>query len=151
MRNTIRKVTMVVPVLMISCQVSLKPKTGPLAIHSRITSAAALNAAGRPVALAVDLAKRVNQVRERVGLILRPSQQFECPLGHAEGDVPVIRPARGAVVAIVGHEAEADDVAGLLAIRTPEIFDDIAPEADPLAGALRAAFGDDQAHPVGVR
>ena len=29
-RNTIRKVTMVVPVLMTSCQVSEKPKSGPV-------------------------------------------------------------------------------------------------------------------------
>jgi hypothetical protein len=40
MRNTIRKVTMVVPVLMTSCQVSLKPKIGLVTIHTTITSAA---------------------------------------------------------------------------------------------------------------
>ena len=34
-RNTIRNVTMVVPVLMTSCQVSLKPKTGPVTIHTQ--------------------------------------------------------------------------------------------------------------------
>src|SRR6187402_2094878 len=39
--NTIRKVTMVVPVLMTSCQVSEKPNTGPVAAQITITSRAA--------------------------------------------------------------------------------------------------------------
>ena len=67
MRNTIRKVTIVVPVLMTSCQVSLKPKSGPVSAHSAMTAHAATNATGRPAAFAVHLAKRVNQVRDRVG------------------------------------------------------------------------------------
>ena len=37
-RNTIRKVMMVVPVLMMSCQVSEKWNTGPVTAQTRITS-----------------------------------------------------------------------------------------------------------------
>src|ERR1043166_8506720 len=69
MRNTIRNVMMVVPVLMMSCQVSLKPKSGPVIAQSAITATAAVNAIGRPVTFAVALAKRVNQVLDRVGRI----------------------------------------------------------------------------------
>jgi hypothetical protein len=50
MRNTIRKVTMVVPVLTMSCQVSEKPKKGPLTAHAMMTSTQSRNAIGRPVA-----------------------------------------------------------------------------------------------------
>lgn len=49
-RNTIRKVTMVVPVLTMSCQVSEKPKKGPLTAHAMMTSTQSRNAIGRPVA-----------------------------------------------------------------------------------------------------
>src|SRR5690349_16900508 len=54
---------MVVPVLMISCQVSLKPKIGPLSAHAMMMSTAVQNVAGRPEARAVDFAKRVNRLR----------------------------------------------------------------------------------------
>src|SRR5689334_16405139 len=43
-RNTIRKVTMVVPVLITSCHVSEKWKIGPVTIQTRITSTASPNA-----------------------------------------------------------------------------------------------------------
>src|SRR2546421_8051645 len=49
MRKTIRKVTMVVPVLITSCQVSEKWKSGPVASHSAMTSAARPNAQELPV------------------------------------------------------------------------------------------------------
>src|SRR5690349_12398117 len=49
-RNTIRNVTMVVPVLITSCQVSLKWKIGPITAQATITAAAAANAHGVPVA-----------------------------------------------------------------------------------------------------
>ena len=39
-RKTIRKVTMVVPVLMTSCQVSLKWKSGPVTAQTRMTTTA---------------------------------------------------------------------------------------------------------------
>src|SRR5437016_14561694 len=48
MMNTMRKVMMVVAVLMTSCQVSEKPKTGPVAAHTRITTTADQKAAADP-------------------------------------------------------------------------------------------------------
>src|SRR5437016_188509 len=48
MRNTIRKVTMVVLVLMTSCQVSEKAKKGPLTSQMMIESTASPNAAELP-------------------------------------------------------------------------------------------------------
>ena len=43
-RKTIRNVTMVVPVLMTSCQVSEKPKIGPVTAQTRTTPSASPNA-----------------------------------------------------------------------------------------------------------
>src|SRR5688572_2357339 len=48
MRNTIRKVTMVVPVLMTSCQVSEKWNTGPVTAQMTSTAAAMMKAHGLP-------------------------------------------------------------------------------------------------------
>jgi hypothetical protein len=48
-RNTIRKVMIVVPVLITSCQVSLKPKIGPVTIHTMITESARKNVLGLPL------------------------------------------------------------------------------------------------------
>src|SRR5215217_4720300 len=69
MRNTIRNVTMVVLVLMTSCQVSLKPKRGPVMAHVRMMAAAMRKAAGRPVACAVHFASRVKRDFGLVGRI----------------------------------------------------------------------------------
>ena len=49
MRKTIRKVTMVVPVLMTSCHVSEKPKSGPVAAQTRMTPRAVAKAHEPPV------------------------------------------------------------------------------------------------------
>ena len=46
--NTIRKVTMVVVVLMTSCHVSEKPKSGPVTAHRTSSEAAATRANGEP-------------------------------------------------------------------------------------------------------
>src|SRR5829696_2743329 len=73
MRKTIRKVTMVVPVLMTSCQVSEKPKSGPVTAQTTTTPAATAKAGGRPVARAVHLAKRVNHEVDFDGLTDFPS------------------------------------------------------------------------------
>src|SRR5690606_31193137 len=62
-RNTIRKVMIVVPVLITSCQVSLKPNIGPDTAHPSTTSTAMMKVAGRPVARAAPFAKRVNHAR----------------------------------------------------------------------------------------
>src|SRR3989442_1054262 len=48
-RNTMRKVTIVVPVLITSCQVSEKPKIGPVTSHTRMTSTATVNAQAEPM------------------------------------------------------------------------------------------------------
>src|SRR4030095_14298847 len=48
MRNTIRNVTIVVPVLMTSCHVSEKWKIGPVTAHARMTATATENAQELP-------------------------------------------------------------------------------------------------------
>ena len=53
------KVTMVVPVLMTSCQSSEKWKTGPSAPHTRTVASAAQNAVGEPAHRVTLLAKRI--------------------------------------------------------------------------------------------
>src|SRR4051812_49292774 len=55
--NTIRKVTMVVPVLMTSCHVSENLNMGPVIPHTTITNIAEINAIGLPVALVTLLEK----------------------------------------------------------------------------------------------
>src|SRR5688572_9933378 len=66
-RNTIRNVTIVVPVLMMSCQVSLKPNSGPVTAHDRMIATATQNVAGCPALRAVLLANRVNHDPLRYG------------------------------------------------------------------------------------
>ncbi len=58
MRKTMRKVTMVVEVLITSCQVSLKSKNGPLIAHNRINPRATTKVGGRPAQLDRRWAKR---------------------------------------------------------------------------------------------
>ena len=48
-RNTMRKVTMEVEVLMTSCQVSLKPNSGPVIPHTTMMAMAPMKVAGLPV------------------------------------------------------------------------------------------------------
>src|SRR5690242_14245618 len=57
-RNTIRKVMIVVPVLITNCQVSPKWKNGPLAAQTATINTAARKVAGRPDWRAVASAKR---------------------------------------------------------------------------------------------
>jgi len=64
-----RKVTIVVPVLMTSCQVSEKPKSGPVKAHKIMAETAVAKAAGWPAARAVHLANRVNHDLDFVALI----------------------------------------------------------------------------------
>src|SRR5215212_2752814 len=59
-RNTIRKVTIVVPVLMTSCQVSEKPKNGPVTAQTIMSTTESANVRGFPVARATAPAKAVN-------------------------------------------------------------------------------------------
>ena len=62
-----RKVTIVVPVLITSCQVSLQPKSGPLTSQASTTSNARPKVNGWPVARDVALVKRTNQRLRPVG------------------------------------------------------------------------------------
>src|SRR5688572_21474193 len=70
MRNTIRNVTTVVPVLITSCHVSLYPKNGPVTAQATTTDSARRKVYGRPEMRALVLANPVNQLRDFVGLIL---------------------------------------------------------------------------------
>src|SRR5947209_17258191 len=69
MRKTIRKVTIVVPVLMTSCQVFEKPKSGPLPAQMRITTNASRNAQADPTIAAVCSANR----RKNICMSIYPS------------------------------------------------------------------------------
>src|SRR4051812_1098422 len=60
-KNTIKLVMIVVVVLMMSCQVSLKPKIGPLMAQTMTQPSAMMNAIGCPTAFAMAPAKRENQ------------------------------------------------------------------------------------------
>jgi len=55
-KKTIRKVRMVVPVLMTSCQVSEKWNSGPVSAQATMTSTAMKKIVGRPTADEVSLA-----------------------------------------------------------------------------------------------
>ena len=61
-RNTIRKVTIVVPVLITSCQVSLNLNSGPVIAHAAITSRARPKLNGRPAKRDAALARRENML-----------------------------------------------------------------------------------------
>src|SRR5690242_16841835 len=56
-RNTIRNVTIVVPVLMTNCHVSENPNSGPLVPQATTTPAANMKVEARPAANDVRLAK----------------------------------------------------------------------------------------------
>jgi len=58
-RNTIRKVTIVVPVLITSCHVLEKPKTGPVIIQAKTARQASKKVTGRPIARAMTFEMRV--------------------------------------------------------------------------------------------
>src|SRR5688572_16813353 len=70
MRNTIKKVMMVVPVFITNCQVSLKPNRGPLTAQTTIISTATTNVAGLPAIRDVHFANRENHDFDFVGLIV---------------------------------------------------------------------------------
>src|SRR5262245_5265058 len=68
-RNTMRKVTMVVPVFTTSCQVSLQWKMGPVTAQTTMTASAIAKASGLPVVRAVHFEKRVNRDEDFAGVI----------------------------------------------------------------------------------
>ena len=61
---------MVVPVFIISCQVSLKPNIGPVIAQIMMTATARKKVPGLPAARAVHLANRENHDWDLVGLIV---------------------------------------------------------------------------------
>lgn len=52
---------MVVPVLMMSCQVSVKPKIGPVAAYTITIITAPMNVAGQPVRCVIFVEKRLKK------------------------------------------------------------------------------------------
>ncbi len=80
-----RKVTIVVPVLITSCQVSLKPKTGPVAAQITTMATAVANVAGFPDAFATAIAMRVKKLWSLLSLAMDTSPDFTSPVrpnGH---------------------------------------------------------------------
>jgi hypothetical protein len=69
MRKTIRNVTIVVPVLITSCHVSLYPKTGPAAAQAMTVRTAMPNVVGLAEAFAVHRAKAGNHAIDFLMLI----------------------------------------------------------------------------------
>ncbi len=69
-RNTIRKVTMVVEVLITSCQVSLKWNSGPEAAQISTSATARMKVAGRPVVVERKLENRENHCVRIVASVL---------------------------------------------------------------------------------
>src|SRR6185503_2792756 len=70
-RNTMRNVTMVVPVLITSCQVSEKPNSGPVAAQTSTVAQAAKNAVGDPARVEACRA-RSWKCQVRLGSCIRP-------------------------------------------------------------------------------
>src|SRR5688500_15491337 len=77
MRNTMRNVTIVVPVLMTSCHVSLKPNIGPVTLHTTTVPSASEKAAGVPEMCEVHFAKRPKEVVDLVAFIIRLRVQLQ--------------------------------------------------------------------------
>src|SRR6478672_8719287 len=90
MRNTIRNVTMVVPVLMTSCQVSEKWNAGPLSAHTSTIRSADRKVHGVPTACAVvvDAAWRRMPARPAPDRLGHAARQVEPVVGQL---VPVLR------------------------------------------------------------
>jgi hypothetical protein len=60
-RNTMRKVTIVVPVLIASCQVSLKPNAGPEKAQTTTSASATMNAQYEPTMVAAQVENRLKR------------------------------------------------------------------------------------------
>ena len=73
MRNTIRNVTIVVPVLMTSCQVSENANIGPLAAHAITIRQQIRNVIGAPAARATAFEAVVNTRSIDIGVDFSPS------------------------------------------------------------------------------
>src|SRR5689334_8228176 len=85
MMNTIRNVTIVVPVLITSCQVLEKPRSGPVQAQTTRTATAATKTQGWPNTFAV---REVNLVKKPTLLPLLFSVLMATPCGvtpHAYG------------------------------------------------------------------
>ena len=74
---------MVVPVLIVSCQVSLKRKRGPQTSQRRTAPDAKAKADGLPAARDVALAKWVNHVRDLTGRMILSSVQGDFAASNA--------------------------------------------------------------------
>jgi hypothetical protein len=98
-----RKVTMVVPVLMINCQVSEKPKTGPVAAQMITMIQQIMNATAWPVAWATASATWVNHLFHSWSANCHRSVATlaSVMLGNTFGDQPMFV-ALGQTLAILG-------------------------------------------------
>jgi len=76
--NTIKKVTIVVPVLMTSCQVSDQPKSGPETAQSRTTAIASTKVDERPTCRST---QRANRAKSGVALVSTSEVGSEDPSG----------------------------------------------------------------------
>src|SRR5688572_7559419 len=74
-----------------------------------------------------------------------------CSIGPEESDVPVERACPLPRVVGIGHQADGDDVPGLLAEDLAVILEQVASIGTPLADASGTAVDYDRAHTVGVR
>src|SRR3954452_13202090 len=109
MRNTIKNVTIVVLVLITSCQVSENPKIGPLAAQTTTAVMAVTKAHGEPIASEVRWANLRNRV------LIRNLTSCISATANDDGLMPSIRrtyaiqhiPARtvrfGAMLTCTGH------------------------------------------------
>src|SRR4051812_22726851 len=83
-RKTMRNVTMVVPVLMMSCQVSEKWKAGPVIAHTTMIAIAPTNAHGEPTICEVRAAKLENHV-EKLGFFCVSLRAISTASGGGSG------------------------------------------------------------------
>src|SRR6478752_2553287 len=99
MRNTIRKVTIVVLVLITSCQVSENRNTGPSSAHTTMTARAQANAPVLPVHCVMvfeNASKRRPIDRWRMGLAMRGIIAVRWRMSEALRSVEVVRVRGGA-------------------------------------------------------
>src|SRR6476619_5321747 len=95
-----RKVTIVVPVLITSCQVSLNPNIGPSMAQMMMLAAARRKVTGRADARAVPFVSRVNHDVDLVGLIMggcysrNPKTQVPKPKSQLRSEPPRQGPSR---------------------------------------------------------
>src|SRR5882724_1315020 len=108
-RNTIRNVMIVVPVLITSCQVSLKRNAGPKTAHAMTISVASTKVPGRPVVRAAAFANRINRERDFMEVPVPSARDSLRREGFVEEAAHLRKCARGRALVVLA--------AGYLAFR----------------------------------